>query len=115
MKTEIAELKPAIEFFRDNAGYCIPPGRMACALSLARAERDADLAGFEVQWFDDEDGCTGCDACTHKEQYNSEVLCAVLRNSKGHVLASLGSICGRPHVTREYKRVVAAQLALEAF
>lgn len=40
----------SVQFFRDHAGYSVPPGRMACAITLAKAELVANARGWSVQW-----------------------------------------------------------------
>lgn len=105
----------AWRFFHDNAGYCTPPGKAQCALNFAHAERESKSKGFTFDWMMDEIGCLGCDcggkdcACATGEPH--ETLCCLCRNEHGKVVASLGAICG---ATSEYKRVVEAELALEA-
>jgi len=39
-----------IQFFQEHAGYCTPPGRMACAKALADAETLADELDLHVTW-----------------------------------------------------------------
>lgn len=115
MTLAIQELVPAIQFFQEWAGWCTPPGKMACARSLAQAEADADLLGFTFEWVIDEDGCIGCDCgdkrCKCSSGAEHETLACVCRDNKGAVLASLCGIC---EPSREYKRVVQAELAVEA-
>ena len=115
MKALIKELVPAISFFQTHAGYCTPPGRMACARNLAQAEQDADLYGFSFEWSEDECGCSGCECgskqCDCHTGRQHETLCCVCRDNKGAVVASLGGICSPD---RNYRRVVEAELALEA-
>lgn len=115
MKTIVRELQDAIQFFQTHAGWCSPPGKMACAFALAKAEADAELLGMRFEWFEDEEGCLGCTCgdkrckCSTGEAH--EVLCCVARDAQGRIVASLGGICEPSH---EYKRVVEAELAQEA-
>lgn len=100
MKTN--RLYAAYRFFRTQvhgASY---------ALSLARAERDAQAEGLFFEWqhepYVDPKDWEDCDM-------PEEVLWCACRTEDGECLASLCDI-GDP--SRDYRRVVAAQLALEA-
>ena len=81
---------------------------------LAKAERDARALGYTFEWTDDIDGCIGCDcdspdcACSTGESH--ECLVCLMRDSHGICCQSLGSIC---EPSREYRRVIEAELALE--
>lgn len=112
----------AFTFFLTHAGYSYDPktetpkqGRARCARQLAKAERDARARGFTFNWDLDPEGCTGCDcgssdcACSTAEDH--ETLWCWVEDENGKTLASLGSICGVDH---DYRRVVEAELALEA-
>jgi len=45
------DLRHRYEFFRDHAGYATPPGRVACALQLARAEREYEARDdVRIDW-----------------------------------------------------------------
>lgn len=105
----------AIAFFYKHAGYSHDPkketraqGRRRGAKALARAEAEASARGWRVEWEGDPEAYEMGDAETEEPR---EVLGAVLRDENGHVLGSLWGI-GDP--TREYRRVVEAELALEA-
>lgn len=109
-------------FFKQHAGYSYDPktetqeqGRRRCARALARAERLAKDIGLTCEFEYDTLGCIGCDCdsedCACSTGAEHEVLCAVVRDDCGNSLASLGSICG---ATREYRRVVSAELFSEA-
>lgn len=115
-------LREATAFFHANAGYGYDPktetaeqGRKRCAVSLARAERDARSAGITFEWGYDPDGCIGCDCgqsdCKCSTGEDHEVLDCVARDRDGVIVASLGAIC---EPSREYRRVVEAELAQEA-
>jgi hypothetical protein len=123
----------AFYFFLKNAGYSYDPKRQTarqdraeCARKLAKAERDAKALGYSFEWIYDEDGCTGCDCgskdckCSTGESHETYV-CVMLngepscydgygRPMGGAVLQSLGGIC---EPSKEYRRVVEAELALE--
>lgn len=103
----------AFRFFLNKAGYCTPPGRAACALSLARAEAIAEERGWTAEWFHDEDGDLGDhDFWCRKDCGKShEIKVCLLRDEDGKVLASL---CGIIDADRDYRRVVEAELADEA-
>lgn len=107
-------------FFLKHAGYSYDPktetpqaGRSRCARQLAKAERDARALGYTFEWDDDPDGRDDSDedveTCESCVCLDGEVGADEDRNS--HILAVLGGICD---ATREYRRVVEAELALEA-
>lgn len=115
-------IKEAVAFFYANAGYSYNPktetqeqGKLRCAKSLAKAERNAASAGITFEWEFDQEGCSGCDCksdeckCSTGEEH--ETLCCSARDSEGKVCASLCGIC---EPSREYRRVVQAELASEA-
>jgi hypothetical protein len=106
---------PAVEFFYKHAGWGYMPGketkaqgRRRGAILLARAEKEAQRRGWKVKWMDSETPYEMMDA---EDEMPKEVLDAVLYDSGGKVLGGLGQI-GDP--SREYGRVVEAELALEA-
>ena len=106
----------AFYFFLRNAGYSVKPGetqrqgKARTARELAKAERDARALGYTFEWNDDwsvdhskefdcyEDG--GPDTCEY----------CIMRDENGKVVQSLHCI---DDATREYRRVVEAELALE--
>ena len=111
----------AFLFFLRNAGSSYNPktqtkrqGQYAGARQLAKAERDARALGYTFDWQNDSDGCIGCDCdspdckCSSGEPH--ECLVCLMRDSDGKVVQSLGSVC---EPSREYRRVVEAELALE--
>lgn len=93
-------LDKAIQFFKEHGS-----ARSEGALHLARAEKYAEDHDWTVEWEDepnpDMSGMEGA----------KEVLSACLKNAQGQVLGCLGGI-GDP--SRSYRRVVEAELALEA-
>ena len=105
----------AVRFFEEHAGSSYTPGketkaqgRRRGAEALARAEQYALDHDWKVEWeFDSDEYQLG----RAETEMPNEVLCAVLKTPDGEVLGSLGGI-GDP--TREYARVVEAELALEA-
>lgn len=118
-------MRAAIEFFAENAGYCTPPGRMACARDLARAESEGSRRGWVVEWSPDPD----CDRdwvgdgfdCACERSYKRavfrardgwECFCesAVLWAPGEVLIGSLGGICS---ADSSYRRVISAELMLD--
>jgi hypothetical protein len=86
--------RAAFRFFLENAGYCTPPGRAACALSLAKAEETAEARGWACDWAWDDDGDLGdheywCKKDCRKEH---QVEFCLLRDENGLVIGSLSGI-----------------------
>jgi hypothetical protein len=105
------DLLSRARFFLEHAGYCTPPGRVACALSLARAEMRADAEHLQVTWEDDPEPWEAVHADTPRPAY---VLNACLQDATGRTLASLCGI-GIDETNDPYQRVVEAELASEGF
>lgn len=112
----------AFDFFYANAGSSHNPltetpeqGRARGARQLAQAEARASALGYEFNWVSDVEGCSGCDCgneeCDCFSGNLHEVLGCIAVDADGEEKASLWGICG---ATREYRRVVEAELALEA-
>ena len=102
LKNGACSYNPSIEAKRQ--GYA----RMARL--LAKAERDARALGYTFEWQDDwsvRDHVKEFDCYT--EQPSTCETCLML-DSNGKVVQSLGCI---DDATREYRRVVEAELALE--
>lgn len=121
------DLKKRIRFFAENAGYALPPGRMACAKALALAEVEACKRGWVFEWSEDWDADTSWmdddAACWRKsDRERSYFLQCLLRerDEDGTILASLCGIHflrGGPANTehrKTYGRVVEAELAWQA-
>jgi hypothetical protein len=131
------ELIEAYRFHKEHAGYSTPPGRAACALEYARAEIAARNLGWHTLWADDEWGpdslgdhaywCAtqrrvdaGYDTdgertfvYSGRYECDHEITYATLYGPHDPLpLASLGGIID---ADRDYRRVVGAELALEAF
>lgn len=108
------DLFKAFKFFRANCGYSVPPGRAACALALARAERDARAEGIEFRWEYDPDGASDWRSDLRRDytDYTPEYVeeCRAV-SERGKTLASL---CGIADADDNYRRVVEAELASEA-
>jgi len=106
-----------VEFFLEHA--C--PGEPECAVGLARAEAYAADHDWEVTWNDDE---SGWDEARHdmSEEDLAEltgIVEAILYDTGGPKYPILGSLHGIQEgydyeANRAYRRVVAAELALEA-
>lgn len=101
------------QFFYDNAGYSYDPktetkeqGKVRCAVDLARAAHYAiDQPDWHFEWGQDDQPCEcGEPNCDHLVEYCQ--LC-----DGDNLLESLSGISG---ATDEYRRVVEAELALEA-
>lgn len=116
-------MNPIVKFFYDNAGYSYDPatetaeqGRERCARELARAEVYGRSEGWRAVWRDDPDGCIGC-ACGNDEcmccaaEPHETLECFIVTDTGVDVLASCGGIC---EPSREYCRVMEAELMLEA-
>ena len=122
-------MNAAVEFFKAQAGYGYNPetetpdeGKQRCAEQLAQAETLAKQLGYFAVWEQDQDGCVGCDcqspdcACSNGDEHEC-LVCLLYDGSKPldegvmWPVASLGSVC---QPSREYMRVVEAELALEA-
>jgi hypothetical protein len=93
--------------YRANVDFFRKHGSARNAEDLARAEQVASENDWTFTWdFDPEPYELGDD-----EQHPNEVLTVILKDNQGNVLASLGGIADP---SREYRRVVEADLAAEA-
>ncbi|MBK6942645.1 MAG: hypothetical protein IPH13_20910 [Planctomycetes bacterium] len=102
-------LRRAYRFFHEHAGYCV--GRRAKgALDLARAERNAANMGYTFSEEADFDADLSFMDAKEREQEH-ECIGMVCRDADGNVLASLWGIVD---ADANYRRVVRAELALEA-
>jgi hypothetical protein len=104
------EFKKRVAFFSEHDSFPRAVGhRIPTAVLLAHAEEVAESLQWDTEWDEDPDGADSLgdvDPATV-----SEILVATLKDTDGEVLASLGSITDPD---RNERRVVAAQLALEA-
>jgi hypothetical protein len=111
-------IRAAIRFFAEHAGYSSPPGRMACAVSLALAEWDARQAGVWFAWEDDADGWNDPPECFDGEPEGTEHSCegciCYSPDDDGSHYFTLASLWGVWDASPEYRRVVQAELAHEA-
>lgn len=108
----------AFHFFLENAGYATPPGRVACAANLARAEKWARDHGIEFQWDSDDIMLEDVLPETHKcqkgflnsQSCDHEVLFVAVDTVTNGQLYSLGGILDPTSIDR---RLYEAELALE--
>lgn len=107
--------RATVAFFAKHAGYSYTPGkesraqgRLRGARELARAEREAKSRKWHVRWQHDHEPYELGEGETKAPK---EVLNAVLLDKDRKPLESL---CGIADPSHEYKRVVEAELALEA-
>lgn len=121
------QLREAFRFMLDHAGHSTPPGRAACALSLARAERllhtaqdfDADRPPAHVTWTEDDEpyehgGLSPAEvtALFASGEWTGPYGCILYVD--GEVIGSLwGITLGRADLNDPYRRVVEAELASE--
>lgn len=98
----IDKLNQQINFFLTYA----TPNDLKTAAKLARAEKFATDSGWTVEWIQDPEEYQLGDS----EEPPREVLCAVLHDSSGNVLTSLGGIADPD---KNYARVIEAELALD--
>ena len=122
----VALLRAPFKFFLANAGYCTPPGRATCALSLVKAERDAARRGIEfVTMHDNDADASFVDTWNEREQERwrkSDHECvgvmAVLpckeHGTECKHARQLASLWGIFDPDAHYLRVVRAELASEA-
>jgi hypothetical protein len=111
-----SDLRKRWRFFMANAGHVAPPGKVVCALELARAEIEAKRRWFNDDWefVWEEDDIDIRDITDEPEAFYRElheVMCCILKDRSGKVLASLSGIID---ADRDYQRVVEAELASEA-
>lgn len=104
----------AERFFWKHAGYSVTQGetkaqgKRRCAIALAEAEAYAQDAAWEFDWSDSWD-------CDHEKEYGyTPETCesCLLTDADGHILASLSCI---DDVSNEQRRVIEAELAMEAY
>ena len=103
------QMKKRYEFFRGHMGVHRSGRSAEAAASLARAEEAAEDLDWQVEWEEDPDGADSLGEIDPATV--SEILVAVLKDESGEVLGSLGGIVD-PDLN--YRRVVEAELALEA-
>lgn len=106
-------------FFLRNAGCSWNPktetklqGMSRGARQLAKAERDARALGYSFDWTDDwgiGSHVKEFGAESYPEEPSTCEIC-IMRNEGGTIVQTLGCV---DDATREYRRVVEAELALE--
>lgn len=125
-RTKTAKARRALTkdqlFFYEHAGYGHDPktqtaeqGRVEYAIALALAEEQAKGLGWEFEWTNDwgvgsHKDYYGAGSCYEDSEPNTCEFC-VCKDENGETLASLGCI---DDATRDYRRVVEAELASEA-
>lgn len=105
----------AIRFFAEHAGTVIGEAALT-GYQLALAEEIAEELDWTTEWeLDSYPDLSWCEKCQsdhdHRAGHALNTYCAVLRDGDGRALSSLGGI-DRPD--KAYRRVVEAELALEA-
>lgn len=130
-----AALFAAFKFFREWAGYCVPPGRAACALRLAQAEewlcRQVSAGRYRIVWELEADPDTSWMDQEHVSERERKAFKARLRSGEETieccllqkydkrqrrwvVVQCLGNIdLIHDEAGRAYRRVVESELALE--
>lgn len=110
------------QFFYDNGSYSYSgtqtpeQGHIESAKALANAESLAAERGLIFEWMQDDEPCIGCECgsddcpCFTGEPHMVEV-CELWNENHDDCIASLCGIC---EATSEYRRVIEAELALEA-
>lgn len=115
MSPDTLKLRKAWRFFMENAGYSSPPGRAACALSLARAEAEAKRRGFVARWAETADEWDGegprPEGCAEFCAVYSTEECRHCQAMPQWPIATLSGIWG---ADADYRRVVEAELFSEA-
>ena len=106
----------AYHFFLKHGGYSYnsetetkAQGRRRCAKWLADAEAKAQSVGLVFEWVNDDDADLSWLA---EGETVNEVLGCIVRSPSGRVMASLWGITDP---SREYGRVIEAELAGEVF
>lgn len=109
--TITTDLRARWRFFHAEAGWATPPGKVACAMILARAEEWAVVEGVEYEWAEDD--------CIESSDFRDDVpayplwVCVA---RLGDAVESLGGIDFGPGCDpwgEPYKRVVEAELAAQ--
>lgn len=115
-------MRRALEFFAENAGYSTPPGRMVCARDLARAEAEGSRRGWVVGWEPETECYCGefdysCACFVDRGTRRGDCACSVAilysgwGDRRADIIGSLGGICSADSA---YRRVVSAELMLDA-
>lgn len=114
----------AEDFFYEHAGYSYDPktetpeqGRRRGAKELAKAEEWAKGHGYYFEWEQEgEPWSTFLDGTEVDIDDVSDIVWVVMRDDEGKVVQSLGGIIEGhdERANRRYRRVVEAELALEA-
>lgn len=109
------DVRRRFEFFREHAGYRTPPGRLACALELARVEAEAEAREFVIEWDYDDDVDISWDetgeTARNLESGEWEYLFCRVVDPATDEWESVGGVIVAPG--DPYMRVTAAELASE--
>lgn len=91
------QTREAIKFFAANAGYSDPPGRLVCALALAKAEREARCLNLQAAWEDNYDSDTSWMDTEQCADFDAGKLASfrlrIFNADNSEVLAALSGIC----------------------
>ena len=111
-------MTPAEKFFYKHAGFSYDPqtetknqGKRRCATEMAEAEAYLQDMQWSASWEWEQFADLSWMTDEEREQEH-EVLCCILRDEHGNVLASLGNIVD---ADLHYMRVVEAELADEVY
>lgn len=106
-----ATLRKRWKFFHEWAGYATPPGKVACAATLAKAEQWAEDEGITFEW--------SVDPCIDSSDFSDEEPPYALWQCLATYENETASLCGidfgrdKEPWGDPYKRVVEAELASE--
>ena len=114
-RIKILDIFSAYQFFRTHAGGIIG-NNAATALALAKAERYANMHDLKFEWSDDWSVGShrefyGKGSCYEDHEPSTCESCVLWNAAHTKVLASLSCI---DDASAEYRRVIEAELALEA-
>jgi len=98
----------AVAFFKEYAGYSTPPGRMASAMELAKAEEWAKR--HDVEFYEEPDPDPDLSWMTPEERRRSHEVIGVIAK---HPNGQQASVWGVVDADSNYLRVVRAELASE--
>lgn len=102
-------MQKRIQFFAEHAGYATPPGKMGTAKLLAKAEEWASAEGVEFQVYDDPDADLSFMSEEEQREPHEVIQIIATHPENGRTAALSGIVDATPN----YRRVVAAELALE--
>ena len=106
----------AYRFFKEEAGYCVGQ-RALGAYKLAKAEQEAKRLGLVASWRPDDDADLSWMDDSERAQSHDVEYCTLYKPCDcGHENhhEAVASLSGIVDADRNYRRVVEAELALEA-